>query len=79
MSQEQINKLMSLINAANVKESYTSSIAGITFLTSISMNKNNWIIDSGAMEHITPYAKLLHDMNRLPTPYTVILLNGNQV
>lgn len=59
LSQEQMNRLMSLVNAVNIKESDTTNIAGITCLTSISINKGNWIIDSGATEHITPHIEML--------------------
>lgn len=79
MSQEQINKLMNLVNAMNAKEPDTTILSGITCLTSISMNKNDWIVDSGATEHITPYAELLREVRKLSIPYTVVLPNGDQV
>lgn len=71
--------LLSLVNAVCVKETDSSSLAGITCLTSIITAKTNWIIDSRAIEHITPYIELLHEVTKLSTPYTVLLPDGNHV
>lgn len=77
MSQEQVNNLMSLINSMNNKDSATNSMAGMTCLTSISMNKYNWIIESGATKHITPHADLLHEIIKMPTPIRLFYLMEN--
>lgn len=83
MNQEQINKLMSLVNSMNTKEgsneSDATSLTGITCFTSISMSRNNWIIDSGATEHITPYADLLHEITEMSIPYIVVLPDVKRV
>ncbi|CAM8880303.1 unnamed protein product [Rhodiola kirilowii] len=36
-----------------------------------------WIIDSGATDHITPYAHLLKNVKELDSPYGVVIPNGD--
>lgn len=54
-------------------------MAGMTCLTSICVNRNSWIIDSGATEHITPHVDLLHEIVKIPIPHTVVLPDGKEV
>lgn len=74
MSREQAIKLMSMPNVTNTDSRH---MAGITCFVSISMNKTDWIIDSGTTDHITPYVEFLKEVKALNTPYKVTLPDGN--
>jgi len=70
------------INAANmagISSSITAaSISNAKCLTS-QLGNDIWILDSGASDHMSHDAKLLHDLKSLVHPITVSLPNGQQV
>lgn len=39
------------------------------------MNKDNWIIDSGATDHITSHKHMLTEIRNVPEPYAVSMPN----
>lgn len=67
---------MSLVN---FNGSEATHMACITCFTSITTTKNDWIINSEAKDHITPYVDLLDEIKQLEFPYQVELADGNYV
>ncbi|CAM8966406.1 unnamed protein product [Rhodiola kirilowii] len=75
---DQLSKLLSMLQPETVGSNKTH-MAGITCLLSTKVNNDLWIIDSGATDHITPYAHLLKNVKELDSPYEVVIPNGDTV
>lgn len=76
INQAQLDKLMSFLTFTDKSFNH---MAGISCLTSVKIEENVWIMDSGATDHITPHAHLLQNIKTLQVPYSVGLPNGNTV
>lgn len=53
-------------------------MAGKPFCFLTSFNNQDWIIDSGASDHITPHFELLHSVQPLKIPRLITMPNGKQ-
>ncbi|CAM8941688.1 unnamed protein product [Rhodiola kirilowii] len=76
MTQDQLNKLMQFLGDHGTQNS--DHMTGIC-LSSVKVDKDTWVIDSGATDHITPHAHLLTDLASLSTLYSVLMPNGKRV
>jgi len=47
--------------------------------TSSQLSDDTWILDSGAINHMTPHKQFLHDLKSLPKPFLITLPNGYKV
>ncbi|CAM8902863.1 unnamed protein product [Rhodiola kirilowii] len=75
--QEKLNQLMGYFNTVSDKSS--THMAGIACLSSITLSKDCWIIDSDATDHSTPHVHLLTHLKALTVPYDVLMPNGERV
>ena len=77
---DQYQQLLSLLNRQS--EAHNSSSVGAGFLAGIKFcfiapfNNGNWIIDSGASDHITPHLNLFFSFQPLKNPAYITMPNG---
>ena len=53
-------------------------LAGKSFCFLTTIGNNNWILDSGASDHITHDLSLLHDVKPLQQPCYITMPNGKK-
>ncbi|KAK9757487.1 hypothetical protein RND81_01G165500 [Saponaria officinalis] len=68
--------------ASDPQQYHTINSAGMLFSSSVffashDVNTFDWIVDSGATDHMTSHVSLLHDVHPLPSPILVALPDGN--
>ena len=79
---EQYQHLLTLLNK-HPEEGHnslngTGFTAGKPFSFLTSFKSGDWIIDSGASDHITPHLHLLSSIQQLKFPNFITMLNGKQ-
>lgn len=75
LSETQLKQLLSLLN--NHNDSSSSKANAVTKPGLSKLNSHNWIIDSGATDHITSSSKLLYKNKNCSLP-PVLLPSGDK-
>lgn len=84
---EQLNKIMAMLTGLSNQSSIVNfsrsneneHIAGIVCLLFINLSPNDWIIDTGSTDHITPHKHILTNVKRLENLWSVTMPNGTSV
>ena len=60
-------------------QQHSAYLAGKTFCLFSPQSQQNWIVDSGATDHITPHLHLFHSFSPMAKVCSIIMPNGKQV
>ncbi|KAG8384325.1 hypothetical protein BUALT_Bualt04G0106500 [Buddleja alternifolia] len=78
LTPDQIHQLLNLLHTHSIKSTdSTPHLAGISHCLSVSHNPSDWIIDSGATDHITYCFSLLQHPQKLTVPHSVHMPDGS--
>jgi len=82
LNADQFQQLLSLLDKQQGENhnstSGTGFMVGKTFCFLTSIKNNDWIIDSGASDHITPHLNLFSSVQKLNYPGFITMANGKQ-
>lgn len=81
ISHQQFQQLLKLIlgNSVQKEEEYDSLFSGMITCGAVESTTQEWIVDSGASDHMTCSLKLLHNFRPAPSYLTIKLPTGNTV
>lgn len=79
MRQEQLSKLMTFVNGLIGSYSGQDHIAGITFLSTVTLGSDVMIVDNGTTDHMTLHEHILRNVEPLTTPFNIVMPNGDNV
>jgi len=82
LSAEQYQQLLTLLSKQQAEGHNSTNgvgfMAGKTFCFLTSFKNGDWIIDSGASDHITPHLSLMSSIQQLRIPGFITMPNGKQ-